>query len=150
MKQRDLTSAKAKEVLIPDKVEVAESLAIRNPDVNDKYAQRQNNIADELFDSCAKMATHIVKKESEIAIRLYLLRTVIENITLRNAIIKYKVQIAATREVPYHTLNDNQFYNTYEGYVKLVPREPIDNAEEIDWKDIENDFVTFLTKELEV
>lgn len=106
------------------------------------------------------MADDIAKKEAEIAIRLYLLRAVLENITLRQAIIKYKVQTASTSNIPkeykdgYPTLiqkmQDNQLFNTYESYVRLVQRGPIDNAEEINWKDIENDFITFLTKGLEV
>ena len=45
-------------------------------------------------------------------------------------------------------VKDHQLYNTYEGYIKLVPREPVDELS-IDWREIESDFIGFLTKGLE-
>lgn len=121
--------------------------------------QPNKELVESLLDSTVQMAKDIAEKEGEIAIRLYLLRAVIENITLRQAFIKYKVQTAATSDIPreytdgYPTLvkkiKDNQLFNTYEGYVKLVPREPVDELS-IDWRGIEGDFIDFLAKDLEI
>ena len=121
--------------------------------------QPNKELVESLLDSTVQMAKDIAEKEGEIAIRLYLLRAVIENITLRQAFIKYKVQTAATSDIPreytdgYPTLvkkiKDNQLFNTYEGYVKLVPREPVDELS-IDWRGIDGDFIDFLTKGLEI
>ena len=121
--------------------------------------QPNKELVESLLDSTVQMAKDIAKKEGEIAIRLYLLRAVIENITLRQAFIKYKVQMAATSDIPreytdgYPTLQkkmkDNQLFNTYEGFVRLVPREPVDELS-IDWRGIEGDFIDFLTKGLEI
>ena len=121
--------------------------------------QPNKELVESLLDSTVQMAKDIAEKEGEIAIRLYLLRAVIENITLRQAFIKYKVQMAATSDIPreytdgYPTLvkkiKDNQLFNTYEGYVKLVPREPVDELS-IDWRGIEGDFIDFLAKDLEI
>ena len=151
MKHRDFTSAEAKEALIKDMKDELKLL--------EQY-QPPKKVVDELLDSSAKMVADIVNKEAEIAIRLYLLQAVIENITLRQAFIKYKVQTATTSDVPFaytegypmliQKIDGNQLLKTYEGYVRLVPRCPIDNTEEIDWKEIENDFIAFLTKGLEV
>lgn len=151
MKQRKFTSAKAKEALLKDMKDKLKLL--------DKY-QPPKELVDALFDSSVEAVTDIVNKEAEIAIRLYLLRAVIENITLRESILKYKVKTASTSNVPVaytegypmliQKMNGNhQLFNTYEGYVRLVPRGPV-NAEEIDWKGIENDFIEFLTKGLEI
>ena len=150
MKEKDFTSAKAKETLLPDIKEELKRLEEHEPD---------RKLVESIFDGTAKMASDIAKKEKKIGIRLYLLRAVIENITLRQAIIKYKVRTATTSDAPrvytdgYPTLiqkmNAHQLYNTYEGYVKLVPREPIDDTA-IDWREIENDFIGFLIKGLEV
>lgn len=121
--------------------------------------QPNKELVESLLDSTMQMAEHIAEKEGEIAIRLYLLQAVIENITLRQAFIKYKVQTATSRDIPteytdgYPTLvkkiKDNQLYNTYDSYVKLVPREPVDELS-IDWRGIESDFIDFLTKGLEI
>ena len=151
MKQRDVTSAEAKEAILHDMKNELKLL--------EQY-QPPKKVVDELLDSSAKMVADIVNKEAEIAIRLYLLQAVIENITLRKSFLKYKVQTASTNDVPVtytkgehiliQKIDGNQLFNTYEGYVRLVPRCPIDNTEEIDWKEIENDFIAFLTKGLEV
>lgn len=121
--------------------------------------QPNKELVESLLDSTMQMTEHIAEKEGEIAIRLYLLQAVIENITLRQAFIKYKVQTAATRDIPteytdgYPTLvkkiKDNQLFNTYESYIKLVPREPVDELS-IEWRGIESDFIDFLTKGLEI
>lgn len=121
--------------------------------------QPNKELVESLLDSTVQMAKDIAEKEGEIAIRLYLLKAVIENITLRQAFIKYKVQTAATSDMPreytdgYPTLQkkmkDNQLFNTFEGFVKLVPREPVDELS-IDWRGIEGDFIDFLTKGLDV
>lgn len=150
MKNRDFTSAEAKEALLKEMKDELKLL---------KQYQPPKKVVAELLDSSAKMVADIVNKEAEIAIRLYLLQAVVENITLRQAFVKYKVQTATPRNIPteytdgYPTLvkkiKDNQLYNTYESYVKLVPREPVDELS-IDWRGIESDFIAFLTKGLEV
>lgn len=150
MKKRNFTSAKAKEALLPDIKEELKRLEENVPD---------RKLVESILDGTTKMASDIAKKENEIGIRLYLLRAVIENITLRQAFMKYKVQTATSRNIPteyadgYPTLvkkiKDKQLFNTYEGFVKLVPREPIDDAA-IDWREIEHDFIDFLIKGLEV
>lgn len=121
--------------------------------------QPNKQLIESLLDSTVQMAEEIAKKEGEIAIRLYLLRAVIENITLRQAFIKYKVQRATSRDIPTEytegypmiekRVKDHRLYNTYEGYIRLVPREPIDELS-IDWREIESDFIDFLTKGLEI
>jgi len=149
MKQRCFTSAK--EALLYN---LKDELKLR------EQHQPPKEVVDALFDSSVKMVTDIVNKEAEIAIRLYLLQAVIENITLRESILKYKVETASTSNGPvaytegYAKMiqkmdGNHQLFNTYEGYVRLVPRGPV-NAEEIDWKGIENDFIEFLTKGLEI
>ena len=149
MKQRCFTSTK--EALLYNVEEELKLLEQHQP---------PKEVVDALFDSSVKAVTDIVNKEAEIAIRLYLLQAVIENITLRESILKYKVETASTSNGPVaytegyakmiQKMNGNhQLFNTYEGYVKLVSRGPV-NAEEIDWKGIENDFIEFLTKGLEI
>lgn len=150
MGKRDFTSAMAKEPLLPDMKDNLKLLEQHQP---------PKELVDALFDSSADMVADIVKKEAEIAIRLYLLRAVIENITLRESILKYEVKTASTSNVPtaytegnpkmIQKMNGDQLFNTYEGYVRLVPRGTV-NAEGIDWKGIENDFIEFLTKGLEI
>ena len=148
--KRNFTSARAKEALLPDIKDELKQL--------EQY-QPPKELVDALFDSSVEAVTDIVNKEAEIAIRLYLLQAVIENITLRKSFLKYKVQTATTSDVPVaytegypmliQKMNGNQLFNNYEGYVRLVPRGPV-NAEGIDWKGIENDFIEFLTKGLEI
>ena len=151
MKQRDFTSAKAKEALLKDMKDELKLL--------EQY-QPPKEFVDALFDSSVEAVTDMVNKVAEITIRLYLLRAVTENITLRESILKYKVKTAPTSNVPVaytegypmliQKMNGNhQLFNTYEGYARLVPRGPV-NAEEIDWKGIENHFIEFLTKGLEI
>ena len=110
-------------------------------------------LVESFLDSTVQMAEEIAKKEGEIAIRLYLLQAVIENITLRQAFIKYKVQRTKSRDIPTEytegypmivkKVKDHQLYNIYEGYIKLVPRESFDELS-IDWREIESDFIDFL------
>lgn len=69
--------------------------------------QPNKELVESLLDSTVQMAKEIAEKEGEIAIRLYLLQSVIENITLRQAFIKYKVQTATSRNIP--TDCTNQF-----------------------------------------
>lgn len=148
--KRDFTSAMAKDALLHDMKNELKLL--------EQY-QPPKELVNALFDRSVDMVADIVNKEAEIAIRLYLLRAVTENITLRESILKYKVETASTSNVPVaytegypmliQKMNGDQLFNTYDGYVRLVPRGPV-NAEEIDWIGIENDYIEFLTKGLEI
>ena len=122
--------------------------------------QPDKKLVEFLFDDMAQMAKDISEKRTEIIIRLYLMQAIIENITLRQAFIKYKAKetISPNNTPSKYTCGNptliqkeegKQLYNTYESYIKLVPR-VVDNVEEIDWCVIESDFISFLTKGLEV
>lgn len=141
MKQRDFTSAKAKEALLHDMKDEFKLLEQHQP---------QKELVESLIDGTAQMCKDVAKKEGDIAIRLHLLRAVIENITLRESIVKYKVRKGCSDEnVAPQRFRDYQLFNVYDGYVKLVPREPV-SAEDFDWQTIEGDFTDFLMKGLEV
>lgn len=139
---RDFTSAKAKEALLPDKEDELRLLTQYKP---------PKELLDSLYDSTSKMCSEIVRMERDAAVRLYLLRAVAEDITPREAFAKYEVQTAATREFadgcPALTNDRDYAKMAYEDYVRLVPRGQGDG---IDWQDAEIAFIDFITEGMEL
>ena len=96
------------------------------------------------------MCNDIATKEKEAVIRLYLLRAVTENITLREAVAKYKAEKAVANEYAdgVRSITNGEAGGnilSYECFIRLVPRCSME-AESVEWQDIEREFVDFLEK----
>lgn len=131
MKTRNFEAARAKEAILPN---------IKPP----------SDAVKTIFDITAQMCGETAKREKEAIIRLYLLRAVTENITLREAVAKYKAEKAVANEYSdgvRNMINVETRGNilSYECFVRLVPRGHVE-TEPVDWQDIEKEFVDFLRK----
>lgn len=110
----------------------------------------QKEMADFILHSTDKMCKDIAKREKETVISMYLLRAVTENITVQEAVAKYKAEKAVTNEYADGVRNmvnaeTRGSILSYECFVRLVPRWHVE-TESVKWQDIEREFVDFLEK----